>query len=154
MEMKYIPFVPAEKRLHLATLEAIEAAIGEHAQIVLPVAGDCMDGAEIRDGGWVAVDFTRFPTRGAPCLCYATFPGAESPAVLLKSYMGIWGPWQLVGTRYGDGRMDLAMIADRIFGVVFAAWDRDGALLWERDPEEFPEELDTSSTIGGEVSPE
>ena len=51
---------------------------------ILPVAGDCLEGVDVVDGGWVAVDFTRRPRPQVQeqgrrqgfdlCLCYATFP--------------------------------------------------------------------------------
>ena len=147
-----------------ATLEEIEDILESSPQAILPVVGNCLEAVGVQDGGWVAVDFTRRPapprykSKGGDgtldiCLCYATFPGRKRPAVMCKVYDGVWGPWQMVGTRYGDGRMNCGMVAERIFGVVFASWDRDGRLLWEREPESFPEKLGTASTIHGEVGP-
>lgn len=157
-------------RAALATLEHIEAIMAETTQAVIPVLGNCLEGVDVVDGGWVAVDFTRRP---APprykskdgdgssdlCLCYATFPGTRRPTVMCKAYDGVWGTYQMVGTRYknmwdGDRlRLNCSMFAERIFGVIFASWDREGNLLWEKDPNEFPEELGTAPTIGGEVVP-
>lgn len=152
------------------TLEDVEAIMAETDQAIFPVVGDCLEGAGVQDGGRVAVDFTRFPapprykSEGGDgsvdlCLCYATFPEAKEPTVMCKAYDGIWGPFQMVGTRYksmwdGDRfRPNCGMFAERIFGVIFAAWDRDGAPLWERAPEEYPEQLGTTPTIHGEVTP-
>ena len=45
------------------------------------------------------------------------------------------------------------MVAKRIFGVIVASYDQDGRLLWQRNPEEFPEELGTAPTIHGDVGP-
>jgi len=93
------------------------------------------------------------------CLCYATFPGARKPSVMLKAYDGVWGAYQMVGTRYksmwdGDRfRPNCGMFAERIFGVIFASWDKDGNLLWERDLNSFPATLGSTSTIHGEVEP-
>lgn len=78
---------------------------------------------------------------------------------MCKAYDGVWGTYQMVGTRYknmwdGDRlRLNCSMFAERIFGVIFASWDKEGNLLWEKDPNEFPEELGTAPTIGGEVVP-
>lgn len=73
---------------------------------------------------------------------------------MLKEYQGVWGPWQMVGTRYdlekGKHRMNCGMEAKRIFGVVFASWDADGRLLWERSRDSFPEQLGTMPTIHGD----
>lgn len=154
----------------LTTLEDIEAIIAESPCAILPVSGDCLEGVDVVDGGWVLVDFTRFP---APprhkskgdygssdlCLCYATRPGTSGPAVMYKEYCGVWGPWQMVGTRYksmweGEKlRLNCGMEAKRIFGVIVASYDRDGSLLWQRCPEEFPEKLGTAPTIHGDVEP-
>ena len=78
---------------------------------------------------------------------------------MCKSYDGVWGSHQMVGTRYkslwdGDKlRMNCGMMAERIFGVIFASWGRDGRLLWERGTEEVPDKLGETPTIGGEVEP-
>lgn len=159
--------VPQNKPVQLLTLNGVEAIMATQAQAVIPVTGDCLEGVGVEDGGWVAVDFTHFPapprykSRGGDgsvdlCLCYAVFPGQRRPMVMCKAYDGVWGPWQMVGTRYksmwvGDRlRMNCCMKAERIFGVIFASWDRDGELLWERDLSEFPEKLGTAPTIHGE----
>ena len=159
-----------QTRAALATLEHIEAIMAETTQAVIPVLGNCLEGVDVVDGGWVMVDFTRRPapprykSKGGDgssdlCLCYATYPGAPGPAVMFKEYIGVWGPWQMVGTRYksireGDGlRLNCSMEAKRIFGVIVASYDREGCLLWERSPEEFPEELGSAPTIHGEVAP-
>ena len=90
------------------------------------------------------------------CLCYATFPGTRKPTVMCKAYDGVWGAYQMVATRYksmwdGDRfRPNCGMFAERIFGVIFASWDKEGNLLWERDPESFPATLGTMPTIHGE----
>lgn len=71
----------------VVTVETIEAIMADGPCAILPVAGDCLEGVEVVDGGWVAVDFTRRPapprykSKGGDgssdlCLCYATFPGA------------------------------------------------------------------------------
>ena len=150
--------------IHMATLESVEAMMSETDQAIIPVAGDCLEGAGVQDGGWVAVAFDRYPapprykSRGGDgsvdlCLCYATFPGTRKPTVMCKAYDGVWGACQMVGTRYksmwdGDRfRPNCGMFAERIFGVIFASWDRDGELLWERDPDSFPDKLGTAPTI-------
>jgi len=150
----------------LITLEEVENAIATASQAIIPIRGDCLEGARVMGGGWVAVDFTRFPapprsrSKGGDssedlCLCYAVFPGTKTPAIMGKAYMGVWGSWQMVGTHYksmwvGDKfRMNCAMRAERIFGVIFASWDPDGALLWERAPDSFPDRLGTVPTIRG-----
>lgn len=136
------------------------------SQAVFPVSGNCLEGAGVEDGGWVAVDFTRFPAppryknNGGDgsvdlCLCYAVFPGQRRPTVMCKAYDGVWGAWQMVGTRYksmwvGDKlRMNCGMRAEQIFGVIIASWGRDGELLWERDPDTFPDKLPSTPTIHG-----
>ena len=122
----------------VATVETIEAIMADGPCAILPVAGDCLEGVDVVDGGWVAVDFTRRPappryrSKGGDgssdlCLCYATFPGAPGPMVMYKEYQGVWGPWQMVGTRYksvwegGKLRLNCGMVAKRIFGVIVAS---------------------------------
>lgn len=150
------------------TLEDIESMIADRNNAaVIPICGDCLEGAGVPDGGWVAVDFTRYPapprpkaqggTRGDLCLCYAVPPGGCGPVVMSKEYVGKWGSTHLVGTKYksmwnGDKlRMNWAVPAQRIFGAIFAAWDSAGKLLWTRSPEEFPEALGGVPTIGGDI---
>lgn len=153
---------------NLATLKSVEAIMEETDRAIVPVVGDCLEGAGVQDGGRVAVAFDRYPapprhkSRGGDgsedlCLCYATFPGTRKPSVMLKAYDGVWGAYQMVGTRYksmwdGDRfRPNCGMFAERIFGVIFASWDKDGNLLWERDLNSFPATLGSTSTIHGEV---
>ena len=146
------------------TLQEIEKIMAETSRAVLPVVGDCLEGAGVQDGGWVAVDFTRFPapprykSKGGGgsvdlCLCYAVFLGLWRPAVMCKAYDGVWGPWQMVGTRYdltkGAHPYNCTMRAQEIFGAIFAAWDREAELMWERAPDTFPEKLGTMPTIHG-----
>ena len=142
----------------IITLEQVEEIMKQCDRAVLPVSGDCMERAGVVDGGYVAVDFTRFPAppqdgRADACLCYAAYPGQLRPAVMCKEYMGVWGTCQMVGTRYdlskGKHTMNCGMEAIRIFGVVFASWDADGQLLWERDPTSFPQQLWKAPTITG-----
>ena len=148
----------------IMTLEEIETIMWRNSKAILPVAGDCMERAGIVDGGWVAVDFTRFPapprykSKGGDgsedaCLCYSIYPGQRIAAVMCKAYIGVWGAWQMVGTRYdlskGKHPYNCAMETLRIFGVIYASWDADGKLLWQRDPSSFPDHLGTTPTITG-----
>lgn len=154
---------------NLATLKSVEAIMEETDRAIVPVVGDCLEGAGVQDGGRVAVAFDRYPapprhkSRGGDgsedlCLCYATFPGTRKPSVMLKAYDGVWGAYQMVGTRYksmwdGDRfRPNCGMFAEKIFGVIFASWDKDGNLLWERDLNSFPATLGSTPTLHGEVT--
>lgn len=153
-----------ETSTRIMTLEQIEIIMEHNTQAILSVSGDCLEGAGVPDGGWVAVDFTRFPapprykSKGGDgsedlCLCYAVYPGQHAPAVMCKVYIGVWGPWQTVSTHYdlskGKHPYNYGMEATRIFGVLFASWDADGNLLWQRDPDSFPEQLGTTPTTRG-----
>lgn len=146
------------------TLEQVETIMEHNDRAILPVAGDCMERTGIVDGGWVAVDFTRRPapprhkSNGGDgnkdiCMCYVAYPGQRRPAVMCKSYLGLWGTWHMVGTRYdlskGKHKMNCGMDTIKIFGVVYVSWDADGKLLWQRDPASFPSELGTTPTITG-----
>lgn len=145
------------------TLAEVEALTAEDSA-VLPVVGDCMEGAGIPDGGFVAVSFRHFPRppkykktsgfdRHDACLCWLTYRGRSYAGI--KEYDGVWGRVQMVGTRYKQYedrgfRMNAGMFADRIFGVVFACWDPAGRPLWQRDLANYPRELGTTPTIHGD----
>ena len=142
----------------LLTLEQVETIMEHNERTILPVSGDCLEGAQVMDGGWVAVDFTRFPAppkngKEDLCMCYAVYPGQRAPSVMCKTYSGVWGTWQMVGTKFdlskGKHPYNCGMEAKRIFGAVYASWDADGHLLWRRDPSSFPDHLGTMPTIAG-----
>lgn len=156
-----------DTRTSIITREEVLAIMETNQKAILSVSGDCLEGVQVMDGGWVCVDFTHRPTppwyksKGGDgsydlCLCYAVFPGQKRPMVMLKRYDGVWGPWQMVSTVYkgmwkdGKLRMNCSMEAREILGVVIASWGPDGHLLWKRDPESFSEELGTTPTIHGE----
>lgn len=158
--------VELPRKEHL-TLGSVEEIMSETDRAIIPVVGDCLEGAGVQDGGWVAVDFTRFPgpprlkSKGGDgsvdlCLCCATYRADQAPTVMCKAYDGVWGACQVVSTRYkntwdsGEYRMDVGLFAERIYGVIFASWDKEGKLLWERDPDSFPTTLGTTPTIHGE----
>lgn len=146
------------------TLAQVNTIMEHNNRVILPVSGDCMEAAGLVHGGWAAVDFTRFP---APprcksrdgdggedlCLCCAVSPGRPAPAVMCKAYLGVLGPRKIVGTHYdltkGKRQMNCAMEALRILGVIYASWDAEGRLLWQRDPRSFPDRLETAPTIRG-----
>lgn len=166
-EVREIPevleFLP-EVRNRLITREEVETIMEHSPQAILPISGDCLEGAQVMDGGWACIDFTRRPapprykSKGGDgsfdlCLCWAVFPGREHPAVMCKQYDGVWGSWQMVSTHYdlskGKHRMNCGFPAQEIFGVVTASWSPSGQLLWKRDPESFPKELGIAPTIQG-----
>ena len=129
------------------TIDMVETVMKQSTHAIFPVSGDCMERAGVVDrseGGDGSADL---------CMCYAVYPGQRRPAVMVKAYIGVLGPWQMVGTRYdmskGKHRMNCSMEAQRIFGVIFASWDADGRLLWQRDPDSFPEQLGTAPSIRG-----
>lgn len=152
-----------EIRNRIMTVEQIETIMEHNEQIIIPVFGNCLEEARVMDGGWVAIDFTRFPAppryrsrggNGTSDLCACGFIPLDqrTPTVMLKEYQGVWGKWQMVGTRYdlsnGTHPYNSAWQATKIFGVIYASWDADGKLLWQRDPQSFPEQLGTTPTIG------
>ena len=74
----------SSRRITLLTLEEVESIMSETSQAIIPISGDCLEVAGVVDGGWVAVDFTRFPapprykSKGGDgsidlCLCAAPF---------------------------------------------------------------------------------
>lgn len=148
----------------LITHEQVLTIKEHNLQAIIPVAGDCLEGAQVMDGGWVCVDFTHFPapprreSEGGDggfdlCLCWTVFPGQARPAVMCKRYGGVWGSWQMVTTCYdlskGVHPYNCGMRALEIFGVIIASWTPGGRLLWKRDPEGFPAKLGTVPTLHG-----
>ena len=143
----------------------METVTAMEGQMIFPVKGDCLEALGVVDGGFVAIDFTRFPlppryrSKGGDgsmdiCACWATFPGKRSPSFMVKAYLGVWGTWLVVGTRYdltkGEHQLDSAMEAQKVLGVVYASWDKDWNLLWARVPSSFPATIWTGQTIHGE----
>lgn len=147
------------KTNHFATLAQIGAMALQNEYVIFPVDGDCLEGAGVPDGGFVAVCFTRFPRppkfkgnsgrleRQDICLCWLDYAGRSYLAV--KAFDGIWGGWQMVATHYAhqSGRLNRSIQAGRIFGVVFMCWDRTGRVIWQHDLNDFPTELGTTPTI-------
>ena len=134
-------------------------------KILFPIEGDCLEALGVVDGGYVGIDFTRFPrpprckSEGGDgsmdiCACWAVYPGKKRPSFMVKAYLGIWGTWQMVGTRYdlkkGEHPFDIGMEAQKILGVVYASWDKDWNLLWKREPRSFPATVWSKRTIHGE----
>lgn len=73
---------------------------------------------------------------------------------MAKAYTGKWGPVHTVATMYdnakGDNfRLNVGLFAEKIYGVIFASWGRDGLLKWQKDTEGFPAALPSASTIRG-----
>lgn len=143
----------------------VTAAAQAPARGLFKISGDCMEGVGIVDGGTVVIDFTRRPAppryKGKGwdgscdcCLCYALPWGQGVPVLTVRQYVGRWGPWHMVGTRYDLGtypdRLNSSFPAAAVLGVVLISYDRDGATIWERDPASFPEALPTAPTISGE----
>lgn len=154
-------YLASNPMLQATTLQNIIHAAIQHRQLIIPVVGDCMEGDGIEDGGRVAVDCTHYPRPGRrengvyipgdPCICWATFPGAPRPSLMCKEYLGVWCGHE-VGTCYRQEkgkpyRMNAGFTADLILGVVYASWSKDGKLLWEHDPAEYPIALPDHATI-------
>ena len=152
------------------TLEGVEDAVKAGMELaIIPVVGNCLEGAGVVEDGYAVVCFNRMPRPHVLrkkagerifdlCLCYTTFPGTYRPEVMLKAYVGVWSGFHMVGTRYrdmrtgGNSRIDCCMKAEKIFGVVIASYDQEGTLIWAKHPSEFPEGLENQPTIWGEVS--
>lgn len=88
------------------------------------------------------------------CLCLAVWPGQTRPAVMAKAYTGKWGPVHTVATMYDNAksagfRLNVGLFAEKIYGVIFASWGRDGILKWQKNTEGFPTELPSATTIRG-----
>lgn len=162
-------FIPANAKSGLIPLQDLLQIAIRDGRAIIPIAGDCMEGADIMDGGRVAVDFTHYPRPGRqedgkyipgdPCVCFAAFPSGDidapppKPVVMCKQYDGVW-IGHMVGTKYKQKpgepyRMNSGFTAHAILGVVYASWSPDGELLWETDPEEYPTELPTKTTVKG-----
>lgn len=162
-------FIPANAKSGLIPLHDLLQVAIQYGRAIIPIAGDCMEGADIMDGGRVAVDFTRCPRPGRkkdgkyipgdPCLCFAAPPSTDidappqMPFVMCKEYDGVW-IGHMVSTHYKQKpgepyRMNGGFSAIAILGVVYASWGPDGELLWETDPEIYPTELPGKITVKG-----
>lgn len=162
-------FIPADAKSKLIPLQDLLQVAIRDGRAVIPIAGDCMEGADIMDGGRVAVDFRHYPRPerrengkyipGDPCVCFAAAPSKdinappEKPVVMCKEYTGVW-LGHMVATRYKQKpgepyRMNGGFTAHAILGVVYASWGPDGELLWETDPESYPMELPAKTTVKG-----
>ena len=156
-------FISANAKSGLIPLQELLQGAIRYVRAIIPIIGDCMEGAGIMDGGRVAVDFTHYPRPGRrengkyipgdPCVCYAAPTTSERPFVMCKQYDGVW-LGHMVGTCYKQKpgepyRMNGGFTAHAILGVVYASWGPDGELLWETDPESYPTELPTKTTVKG-----
>ena len=52
--------VKLPRKEHLK-LDRVEEIMSETDRAIILVSGDCLEGAGVQDGGWVAVDFNRYP---------------------------------------------------------------------------------------------
>lgn len=150
---------------HIISLAQVMKIAKEQESCIFPVNGDCLAGAGIDNGDFIAVSFRRFPrppkymdkdgiNRQDQCLCFAKFPGEPMPAVMIKEYHGKWGSYSMVSTRYKQEKgkpyhMNAGFFALAIIGVVFACWDSAGLLKWQCDLNDYPEKLETAPTIHG-----
>lgn len=154
-------FIPADVKSKLIPLQDLLQVAIRDGRAIIQIAGDCMEGVDIMDGGRVAVDFRHLPRPGRhengkyipgdPCICYAAPTTSERPFVMCKMYDGVWFG-NMVSTRYRQKpgepyRMNGGFTAHAILGVVYASWGPDGELLWETDPETYPTELPTKTTV-------
>jgi len=139
----------------------------DSTQVFFNIRGTCMEATGIEDGGYVLVDFTKFPkpprykSRGGDgsfdcCLCKLKFHKGEG-SVGVKAYSGKWGSWHCVGTKYlpehnpsGDPRIQSGLFADKIYGAVIASYNKYGQLIWQRDPKEFLDRLSEEPSIFGQ----
>ena len=157
-----IPTVPQQL---IGLDEAIELSMNPSHMALCAVVGDCLEGAGIVDGGSVLVDFSRRPapprskSKGGDgshdiCLCYAGKNVAGTPSIMLKEYIGIWGNRIMVGTLYSrekhPGRLNHALTAKAILGVAIASFDSEENLIWKRNPDSFPAELNRAPSIHGD----
>ena len=109
----------------------------------------------IHDDDYVVVDFTVKP------ISRRAQEGQDAVLIwnrgrlMVKEYIGAWGCEQMVGTRYKNpypaahGKMDSALMADYIFGVVKACYDNSFNLRWERNLTGYPSELSGEQMIRG-----
>lgn len=162
---KKVDFGSASGETHFIRPEDIDMINADNTQVFIPVSGNCMERAGIEDGGYILVDFTRYPrpprhkSKGGDgsfdcCLC-RLMQRSEEGAVGVKAYDGKWGTVHCVSTRHTEEGnphppFQAGLFAEKVYGAVIASYGRDGGLLWERDPEEFPRRLDEKPSIFGD----
>ena len=106
---------------------------------IFSVDGNCMEGANIPDKGYVAINFKRFPRpkEKDACLCCNISRTGLKPGLYIKRYCGKFGDYHCVSTCYQStpekATINGGFFVQHILGVVFAAWDEQGNLLWEKD---------------------
>lgn len=158
-----VDFGIAQDRQRLIRPEEVDAIDSD--QVFTPVRGNCMERAGIEDGGYILVDFTRYPkpprykSKGGDgsfdcCLC-KLMQRSEEGAIGVKVYDGKWGTVHCVSTRYTEEGnphppFQAGLFAEKIYGVVIASYGKDGGLLWKRDPDEFPRRLSEDPSIFGD----
>lgn len=148
--------------------EKIESAAQKNRFVALRISGDCLEASDVCHGDIVFVDFQRMPRvplykghngedRSDLCLCLAQTSNMPAPIIMAKRYVGKWGPWHMVGTDYRQKqnapyRMNWAVRAIKVYGVLCACLGEDGNLKWSIDTQKFPTALPESATIcGGNV---
>ena len=100
--------LPPRERGRVATLREIESAMLQGAQAIFPVVGECLEGAGVQDGGWVAVDTLNYPPprnkgkEGAEWKdlvpSFPPFPGAPGTRFCAKVHCALGGLGRVEGT--------------------------------------------------------
>ena len=123
----------------LIMVEIVEAIMDAGPCAILPVAGDCLEGVDVVDGGWVAVDFTRRPAPpryrskggdGSSDLC----PRQELESITQETAIYIEGAGiaqlQWGGLEIAEGCRDgylyckhIKPFAMELYGKYWTAWD-------------------------------
>lgn len=129
---------------HLS-LEAFEKYAATSRYLLIPVTGDCMEDVDINEGDFIAVDLMRKPLpipKGQKDI--ALVYDERLDCVGVKEYWGACGSFQWVSTRYPFNnpnkpiRLNSMLRVSHVLGVVFACYDSNERLKWERDISDRP----------------
>lgn len=145
-----------KRKAHLLTLQEVMTLRETTDRALFSITGECCEMLNIPNGGTVAVDFRHYPkpNNHNACICFGKDPMVSAARVGCKEYLGVHGTAHVVSTRYrcvdGAGklsRMNYCFLADVVLGLVYAAYDKDGAKLWEIDTEEYPTAIGAAASI-------
>lgn len=92
--------------------------------------GDCLEGIGLPSVGTLEVNPNLMPVVGDLVRCNKILRGMT----LVKQVIEITEDKVIVGTRYADSSRDYTFVAGEISGTVTKAFDRQGNIVYEREP--------------------
>lgn len=111
------------------------------SQAIIPVTDDHLEGALIKKGGYVLVDFDRRPAPLTPqrkrkgdapdcCLCHVIFSSGKS-GLLLAEYENPESVRSHHSEDANTGKLAWIKRPNAIVGLIVASWDENGDIIWD-----------------------